>query len=80
MKDFTKIASITYTMMRGSETVESIIDMLISTKRYKELQAGCQPNNAVWHEIRDALVNLTRLQGYDELGEWNIELKIETEE
>ena len=67
---------ITYRMIRGNETAETCIDMPISVERYNELAAGCTPENKAWHEIREALVTLTRLQGYDELGTWNIELTI----
>lgn len=68
---------ITYHMIRGNETAETCIDMPISVERYNELAAGCTPENKAWHEIRDALLILTRLQGYDELGSWSIELAIE---
>jgi len=68
---------ITYRMMRGNETAETCIDMPISVERYNELAAGCTPENKAWYEIREALVALTRLQGYEELGSWSIELEIE---
>lgn len=67
---------ITYHMIRGNETAETFIDMPISKERYKELQTGCTPKNKCWHEIRKALSILTKLQGYDELGSWSIELTI----
>jgi len=67
---------ITYRMIRKNETAETFINMPISKERYKELAAGCTPENKAWHEIRHALVTLTRLQGYDELGTWSIELTI----
>jgi hypothetical protein len=68
---------ITYHMIRGNETAETCIDMPISVERYNELAAGCTPENKCWHEIREALVKLTELQGYDELGSWSIELTID---
>jgi hypothetical protein len=68
---------ITYRMIRGSEAAETCIDMPISAERYKELTAGFTPKNKAWHEIREALVTLTKLQGYEELGAWSIELIIE---
>jgi hypothetical protein len=67
---------ITYHMIRGNETAETFINMPISKERYMELASGCTPENRCWHEIREALANLTRLQGYDELGSWSIELTI----
>jgi hypothetical protein len=67
---------ITYRMIRGTETTETCIDMPISKKRYDELAAGCTPENKCWHEIREALESLTRLQGYEELGTWSIELTV----
>ncbi len=68
---------ITYHMIRKNETAETCIDMPISVDRYKELAAGCTSDNKCWHEIRGALMSLTRLQGYDELGSWSLELAIE---
>jgi len=71
-------AGITYKMIRGRETAETYIDLPISQQRYEELAKGLQPDNAVWNEVRDALESLTFLQGYDELGAWSVELKLET--
>ena len=68
---------ITYHMIRGSETAETCINMPISAERYNKLASGCTPENEAWHEIREALLMLTKLQGYDELGSWSIELTIE---
>jgi hypothetical protein len=36
-----------------------------------------QPDREAWETVRDALSNLTFLQGYDTLGAWSIELEIE---
>jgi len=76
--DTVRKAGITYHMIRGRETAETYIDLPISQKRYEQLAKGLQPNNKVWREVRDALEQLTFLQGYDELGAWNIELTVET--
>ena len=71
---------ITYRMIRGTEVAETFMNVPISKQRYKELAAGCTPENKAWHEIREALVALTKLQGYNELGSWSIKLKIQTED
>ena len=68
---------ITYHMIRGNESAETCIDMPISVERYHELAQGCTAESKAWHEIRDALLILTKLQGYDELGSWRIEFTIE---
>ena len=74
--DVIRRLGITYHMIRGKETAETYIELPISQKRYDELKQGLQPDNKVWHEVRDALANLTFLQGYDELGEWSLELEL----
>jgi len=71
-------AAITYRMIRGHETAESFIDLPISQARYEQLAKGITARNEVWHEVRDALERLAFLQGYEELGSWSVELKIET--
>jgi len=78
MENTIRKAGITYRMIRGNETAETFIDLPISQARYEELAKGLQPNNTVWNEVRDALLQLTLLQGYDELGTWSIELTIKT--
>jgi hypothetical protein len=71
-------AHITYKMLRGEhEVAETCVDLPISAARYKELAAGLTPESKPWNTVRDALLNLTYLQGYDELGAWDIELTIE---
>ena len=78
MENEVRKAGITYHMIRGRETAETYIDLPISQVRYERLTKGLQPDNTVWKEVRDALEQLTFLQGYDELGAWSIELKVET--
>lgn len=80
MTNSTKFANITYTMLCGDEAKESHINMPIPEKRYKELLEGLTPDSKAWNEVRDELLNLTRLQGYDGLGAWSIVLNIETED
>lgn len=67
---------ITYKMLRKNEVAETCIDLPISQARYRQLKEGVSTQNKVWKEVREALVQLTILQGYDELGEWGIELEI----
>ena len=74
---FVRKAGITYRMIRGHETAETFIDLPISQARYEQLAKGLTPDKKVWKEVRDALEQLTFLQGYDELGGWSIELTIE---
>ena len=71
---------ITYKMLRGeneSEVAETCIDLPISAERYEELARGVTPANKAWGEIRDALVTLTRLQSYDTLGAWSVEVEMQ---
>ena len=75
---YTKLG-ITYHMHRKKETAESFINLPISVERYKELLQGLTPNSEVWNSVNDALKQLTYLQGYDELGSWSVELKVETD-
>ena len=75
---YTKVG-ITYHMHRKRETAESYIDLPISQARYMELLEGLTPNSTVWNSVNDALKQLTYLQGYEQLGSWSIELKVETD-
>jgi hypothetical protein len=69
---------ITYKMLKGKhEVAESCVDLPISQTRYDELAQGVTPDSKAWKTVRDALVNLTCLQGYDKLGAWSIELEIQ---
>jgi hypothetical protein len=75
-----KKVHITYKMLRGendNEVAETCIDLPISAERYAELAKGVSPANKAWNEIRDALTKLTWLQGYDTLGAWSVEIKIQ---
>jgi hypothetical protein len=72
---------ITYKMLRGEhEVAETCIDIPISEARYAELAQGVSPKNKAWGEIRAALVTVTRLQGYDALGSWSVDLEIKATE
>ena len=71
---------ITYKMIRrknDNEVAETCVDLPISQKRYEELAQGLCGDSEVWRNVRDALLNLTYLQGYKKLGAWSIELEIE---
>lgn len=80
MKNSTKFSNITYAMLREDEAKEAHINMPIPEKRYRELLEGLVPDSKAWNEVRDALLNFARLQGYDGLGAWSIELTIGTED
>jgi hypothetical protein len=72
-----KKLQITYKMLRGEhEVAETCIDLPISEERYAELAQGVSEKSKAWNEVRNALVTLTFLQGYDKLGAWSIELEI----
>lgn len=63
---------ITYKMLRKNEVAETCIDLPISQSRYRQLKEGVSTQNKVWKEVREALVQLTILQGYEKLGAWGI--------
>jgi hypothetical protein len=66
-------------MIRGAndnEVTETCVDLPISQARYDELATGLNGDSEVWRSVRDALLNLTYLQGYNKLGAWSIELEI----
>lgn len=79
-KNIVRKVHITYKMIRGAndnEVAETCVDLPISQKRYDELAEGLNGDSEVWRSVRDALLNLTYLQGYNKLGAWSIELEIE---
>ena len=79
MKNSIKTVKATYEMQRSGEVVKRQLTLPISEERYAELASGLTPDNKAWHEVRDALATLARLQG-GELGGWGIEQKIQTED
>jgi hypothetical protein len=83
-KDKIRKVCITYKMIRGlvddEAVAETCVDLPISAERYNKLAKGMTPDNKVWLEVRNALENLTFLQGYDRLGAWSIELQITMED
>ena len=76
MKNQLRKLNIIYKMKRKNEVSEASIELPVSQKRYEELAKGIDSNNKVWQSIQQALLQLTYLQGYDELGAWSVELKI----
>ena len=76
MKNRLKKLNIIYKMKRNDQVTETCIELPISQKRYEELAKGIDGNNKVWLSIQQALLQLTYLQGYDELGAWRVELEI----
>jgi len=79
-KNIVRKVKITYKMIRGkndNEIAEAYIELPISQRRYDQLLEGLSETNKAWTEVREALVTLTRLQGYEKLGAWSIELEIE---
>jgi hypothetical protein len=69
---------IDYKMLRGendNEVAETCIDLPISDERYAELKV-CMHNNPAWRQVQTALETLTRLQNYERLGTWSVELEI----
>lgn len=80
MKNQLRKLSITYKMKRENDVSEASVELPVSQNRYEELAKGIDSNNMVWQSIQQALLQLTYLQGYDELGAWSVELKIYTEE
>ena len=79
-KDIIRKVHITYKMIRGAndnEVAETCIDLPISQERYDELAAGINAASEEWRAVREALLNLTYLQGYNKLGAWSIELEID---
>jgi len=79
MKNSAKTVKTTYEMLRGGEIVKRQLTLPISAERYAELASGLAPDNKAWHEVRDALATLARLQS-GELGGWDIELIIQAED
>ncbi len=79
-KNTVRKVHITYKMIRGAndnELAETCVDLPISQKRYDELAEGLSSDSEVWRTVREALLSLTYLQGYNKLGAWSIELEIE---
>ena len=79
-KNTVRKVHITYKMIRGAndnELAETCVDLPISQKRYDELAEGLSGDSEVWRAVREALLSLTYLQGYNKLGAWSIELEIE---
>ena len=72
--------NITYNVTRNGKTDGKRIKLPISKARYRELLRGISTQNKAWQSVREILVQLTYLQGYGELGEWSMELEIQTEE
>lgn len=79
-KNIVRKVHITYKMIRGksdNEIAETCVDLPISQERYDELAAGLRGDSEVWSSVRDALLTLTYLQGYNKLGAWSIEIEID---
>ena len=79
-KNTVRKVHITYKMIRGAndnELAETCVDLPISQKRYDELSEGLSGDSEVWRAVREALLSLTYLQGYNKLGAWSIELEID---
>ena len=77
-KNIIRKVHITYKMIRGAnEVAETCVDLPISQERYDELAEGLNGGREVWRTVREALLSLTYLQGYNKLGAWSIELEIE---
>ena len=79
-KNIIRKVHITYKMIReanDNEVAETCVDLPISQERYDELAEGLNGDSEVWRSVRDALLNLTYLQGYNKLGAWSIELEID---
>jgi hypothetical protein len=80
MKTQLKTIKVNYEMKNGSEVVKRTFSLPISKQRYDQLASGLRPYNLAWHEVKEALMILVRLQGFTELGGWGVELKIPQEE
>jgi hypothetical protein len=74
--DALRILHITYRMHRAGEEEGTNVDLPISAKRYAELAHGGHSSKRTWQDITDTLKRLTRLQGFDRLGAWDIDLEI----
>lgn len=75
-KNAVRNVHVRYKMVRGindNEVEETCVDLPLSQDKYNELADGLE-NNEVWKSVRDTLLNLTYLQGYNKLGEWCIYL------
>jgi hypothetical protein len=68
--------NIIYKMKREKEVSETSVELPISQKRYEELAKCIDNNNKAWQSIYQTLLQLTYLQGYNELGAWSVELEI----
>ena len=75
MKNRLRRLKVIYKMKKKDVMAEAFIDLPISQNRYEELAKGIDGNKA-WLSVQQALLQLTYLQGYDELGAWKVELKI----
>ena len=79
-KNTVRKVHITYKMIRGAndnELAETCVDMPITQMIYNKLAEGLSCDSEVWRTVREALLSLTYLQGYNKLGAWSIELEIE---
>ena len=83
-KNIVRKVHITYKMIRGAndnEVAETCVDLPISQERYDELadwvSVFCNGESEAWRTVREALLSLTYLQGYNKLGAWSIELEID---
>jgi hypothetical protein len=71
-----------YHMQRGeNETGEQYCELPVSVERFVELMSDAEiEGTAAYNDVKSALTNLTKLQGYDRLLGFKLELPKETDE
>jgi len=79
MKTQSKPIKVNYEVKRGGKAERHHFKLPVSKGRYAELATGLNPENKAWHEVKEALTLLAKLQN-GELGCWGLELVIKTED
>lgn len=79
MKTQSKTVKVNYEFKKDGKSERQHFKLPVSKERYMELANGITPDSKAWHEVRDALIALARLQN-GELGSWGVELQIKMED